>query len=571
MKKFVSLLSALTMLTSANMTLLQSAAEGNPDLYGIASSLGANSDYMKIADYSTNPNEDLTKAESYADFYANCDKAEYYWDKLHRVANTKELNYAKAVHQGRSAGIALLEVLSHNGVITPDDIQPENADNIEHLSDITFSASTDKHITDYQAMLAHDELNMYLNYLTFTQSQEKQADSLISLAEKNMAEKKYFFISAYDGEVYHGMAGIGVAEGSWTLYGKTYDKCVLTLSCEVKGGLTGEYGGFSERGCIYINSETKEYYIPVFEKGSEEGLLIAAIDDNSLLNFKGTINPSEKIDIDITDLTEVYVFHKGNVGHELNVTAADGTQYDGKAYAANKCETVATALYYLYGDKFEIETDSGYPDKNTRTSHDLYIIDNNRCVELVSGKHQQFIVDTNSYTVVNTNDFEEEYFLNICFDKAYCGYNLWQIYANTDTDFTVETTAEGVILSGTDGVEASIELGNDISETPSEKLDINVDDSILVYLDENNNISFRFDKDNDGEFEQNAEVGDANYDGKIDSIDASLVLSAYAAASTGKTVYINEKLADCNNDKIIDASDASEILECYAKIQTRIK
>ena len=568
MKKLISLISALAMLTSANMTLLQSAAEGNPDLYGIASSLGANSDYMKIADYSTNPNEDLTKAESYADFYANCDKAEYYWDKLHRVANTKELNYAKAVHQGRSAGIALLEVLSHNGVITPDDIQPENADNIEKLSDVIFSASTDKHITDYQAMLAHDELNMYLNYLTFTESQKKQADNLISLAEKNMAEKKYFFISAYDGEVYHGMAGIGVAEGSWTFYGREYDKCILTLSCEVKGGLTGEYGGFSDRGCIYINSETKEYYIPAFEKGSEEGLLIAAIDDDSLLNFKGTINPSEKIDTDISDLTEIYVFHKGNVGHELSVTAKDGTKYDGKAYAANKCETVATALYYFYGDKFEIETDSGYPDKNTRTSHDIYIVDENRCITLESGKHQQLIADDDSCTIVNTNDFEEEYYLNICFDKAYCGYNLWQIYTCTEADLTVKTTDEGVILSGTEGVSASVELSNDISETPSEKLDINVDDSILVYLDENNNISYKFDKDNDGEFEYEAEVGDANYDGKIDSIDASLVLSAYAAASTGKTVYINKKLADYNNDKIIDASDASAILEYYAKIQT---
>lgn len=567
MKKLVSLLCALATLTSANMTLLQSAAEENPDLYGIASSLGANTDYLKIADYSTNPNEDLKKSESYADFYANCDKAEYYWDKLHRVSNTKELNFAKAVLQGRSAGIALLEVLSHNGVITPDDIQPENADNIEYLSDVTFSATTDKHITDYQAMLAHDELNMYLNYLTFTQSQEKQADNLISLAEKNMAEKKYFFISAYDGEIYHGMAGLGVAEGSWTLYGKTYDKCILTLSCEAKGA-TGEYGGFSDRGCIYVNSKTKEYYIPVFEKGSEDGMLIAAIDDNSLLNFKGTINPSEKFDTDITDLTEVYVFHQDNVGYELNVTAADGTQYDGKDCAANKCETVATALYYLYGDKFEIETNSGYPAENVRTGHDLYIVDENRCVELVSGKHQQFIVDDNSYTVVNTNDFEEEYFLNICFDKAYCGYNLWQIYANTDTDFTVKTTDEGVIFSGTDGVEATIELSHDISETPSEILDINAADSILIYLDENNDISFKFDKDNDGEFEQDAEVGDANYDGKIDSIDASLVLSAYAAASTGKAVYINEKLADYNNDKIIDASDASLILEHYAKNQT---
>lgn len=568
MKKLISLISALAMLTSANMTLLQSAAEGNPDLYGIASSMGANTDYLKIADYNTNPNEDLTKTESYNDFYANCDKSEDYWDKLHRVANTKELNYAKAVFQGRSAGIALLEVLSHNGVITPDDIQPENADNIERLSDVTFYATTDKHITDYQAMLAHNELNMYLNYLTFTESQEKQTDNLISLAEKNMAEKKYFFISAYDGEVYHGMAGIGVAEGSWTLYGKTYDKCVLTLSCEVKGGLTGEYGGFSDRGCIYINSETKEYYIPAFEKGSEDGLLIAAIDDDSLLNFKGTINPSEKFDTDISDLTEVYVFHKANVGYELSVTDANGKEYDGKAYAANKCETVATALYYLYGDKFEVETDSGYPDKNTRTSHDLYIIDENRCVELVSGKHQQFIVDDDSYTIVNTNDFEEEYFLNICFDKAYCGYNLWQIYTCTENDLTVKTTDEGVILSSTKGVSASIELSNEISETPSEILDINVADSILIYLDENNNLSFKFDKDNDGEFEQDAEVGDANYDGKIDSIDASLVLSAYAAASTGKTVYINEKLADYNNDKIIDASDASAILEYYAIIQT---
>ncbi|MBQ9139436.1 MAG: hypothetical protein IJX61_02360, partial [Ruminococcus sp.] len=223
---------------------------------------------------------------------------------------------------------------------------------------------------------------------------------------------------------------------------------------------------------------------------------------------------------------------------------------------------------YLYGDKFEIETNSGYPAENVRTGHDLYIVDENRCVELVSGKHQQFIVDDNRYTVVNTNDFEEEYFLNICFDKTYCGYNLWQIYANTDTDFTVKTTDEGVIFSGTDGVEATIELSHDISETPSEILDINAADSILIYLDENNDISFKFDKDNDGEFEQDAEVGDANYDGKIDSIDASLVLSAYAAASTGKAVYINEKLADYNNDKIIDASDASLILEHYAKNQT---
>ncbi len=567
MKKLISLLSALTMLTSSNTTLLQSSAEGNPDLYGIADSLGAATDYLKVADYNTNPNTDLSKTESYNDFCANCDKAEYSWDKQGRVANSKQVDYSKAVFQGRSVGVALLEVLSHNGVITPDDIQPENADSIETLSDVTFSASTDKHITDYQGMLAHNELNMYLNYLTFTESQEKQADRLISIAEKNMAEKKYFFISAYDGEIYHGMAGFGIADGSWTLYGKTYDKCILTLSCEVKGEITGEYGGFSDRGCIYINSETKEYYIPAFEKGSEDGLLIAAINDDSLLNFKGTINPSEKYDTNISDLTEVYVFHKDNVGYELNITAADGTNYDGKAKAANKCETISTAAYYLYGNKFDIETKNNQISQNVGTSHDISIIDENRFVMLQSRKFQQFIVEDDCYTIINPHDYEEYYYLDLCFDKAYCGYNTWKIYFETETDFTVKVTDEGMIFSGTDGVKAAIDL-DDRSET-SPHVFLVAADSVLVSYNEENSFVYKLDNDKDGIYETEVMAGDTDCNNSIDAVDASNILDAYAASQTSHaTDTIYAKYADYNGDGKVDSVDASCVLQKYAELST---
>lgn len=61
--------------------------------------------------------------------------------------------------------------------------------------------------------------------------------------------------------------------------------------------------------------------------------------------------------------------------------------------------------------------------------------------------------------------------------------------------------------------------------------------------------------------------GDINLDGKIDAIDASMVLSEYAAISSGKdsTLTTTQRYqADMNNDRSVDAVDASRILAVYA-------
>ena len=65
--------------------------------------------------------------------------------------------------------------------------------------------------------------------------------------------------------------------------------------------------------------------------------------------------------------------------------------------------------------------------------------------------------------------------------------------------------------------------------------------------------------------------GDTNNDGKIDSVDASLVLKEYAATSVGKPYTLSSSARArslVNGDNILDSVDASIILRIYAKNST---
>lgn len=66
-------------------------------------------------------------------------------------------------------------------------------------------------------------------------------------------------------------------------------------------------------------------------------------------------------------------------------------------------------------------------------------------------------------------------------------------------------------------------------------------------------------------------LGDANMDNSIDAVDASLILSQYAATSTGKASLMDEaqmEYANTNLDDAVDSSDASLVLAYYAYIAT---
>ena len=63
------------------------------------------------------------------------------------------------------------------------------------------------------------------------------------------------------------------------------------------------------------------------------------------------------------------------------------------------------------------------------------------------------------------------------------------------------------------------------------------------------------------------DFGDVDDDGEINALDASAVLTEYAASATGGALeldFIQTKAADVNCDGAVDALDASEILGYYA-------
>lgn len=67
------------------------------------------------------------------------------------------------------------------------------------------------------------------------------------------------------------------------------------------------------------------------------------------------------------------------------------------------------------------------------------------------------------------------------------------------------------------------------------------------------------------------ELGDVNFDGFVDAVDASNVLSAYANISSGKDSGFSEAeaaAADVDGNRLIDAVDASNILAYYASISS---
>ena len=67
--------------------------------------------------------------------------------------------------------------------------------------------------------------------------------------------------------------------------------------------------------------------------------------------------------------------------------------------------------------------------------------------------------------------------------------------------------------------------------------------------------------------------GDVNYDRKVDSVDASMILALYAKISTGKTEPTEKQLQeyDYNGDGSIDSADASQVLAYYAANSTSTK
>ena len=545
---------------------------------------------------------------------------EYYNEKKENFSLT---DYTKHSRRDCSAGMAILQMAVHNGDIQLSDLKQ----GVTSLKDAEFDYTLNQKIYDTGNQLFDDaEIRRLIGSAICWESDEERTDRLLSTAKQAEEEGKYFLIAVRLSKPYIiSMTGIGLAEGNWKFNGKTYDKCVLTL--DPIGDTNKKIAGFSEDACIYINSKTKEYYIPryrdqiidkyarieyietnaqtLLERGKNK-------DINEQLKGINILNKDEYIyDLTVNSKGESHTFHGSYVqypeGLTKNVFVTDRKNdlvYDG-----------VTA--YLPADSISVDTEQDEEADNYGSNIQFGIgLNTSESVSGVTG-YGLFRADINIDKIVYEN--KPTYYapqrppIQSEIDKNKNGYILsfnWpkengselnhaSIEGKTEGKVTFEKVADGFIVSSTQELDCIL-YGNPIQlygdeynkrMTDAAKKEYNKEITHDEYIDSvkelYNGYSIEIsgkgpylmkystaekkwysyiDKDSDGKFETKLVKGDVNGDGVIDARDATEVLTSFAKTSVGKPMKLNKYYSDVNNDNIIDGRDASQLLTEYAKL-----
>ncbi len=565
MKKLLSTFMALSMLTS--LPVCSVYAESNNELGELASSLGADTDYLSLANLYYYTNEDT------GDIYC--------------LENTLPETYGAHLTVDSSFGISVMEILAHNGLISAGDIT-EGADSLSQIIQVSDVRNV---LEAYQNLFNKFEFLVYRNYLFQSTSATEKIDILCNTAERCMNEEKYFLImyGSYGEQTNklietssdrqgHCAVGMGITDGSWIFNGKTYDKCILTLDSfsAYKNG-----SSFSEDTCIYVNSETKECYIPQLSDYAESDMHIAVVDDDRLLNFEGPINPTDSFDTDVSDFN--FVRYIGYGTHN-NIRELSYTDRNGKEIVLNEKEGYVKNYPAIRG-KSIIADSFRHRLLSENQADGLDVMNANGFFEFsFAGADSEFYFNKNEvYKFVRLEHASDDTAHN---ENDPLEYSMFyaQDYENRDFHFDVhgETMDEaefrllddGIVFSGGSAEFTAYPKGSSSLAEDLESVAFSSSGEVFVQYDENDGFKIMADLDKDGNFEHQVEKGDANCDGFIDSVDASSVLQAYAKLSVqdeknSKTVYADNLLCDFNGDGFIDAVDATMILQKYAELSSK--
>lgn len=574
MKKLLSILMALTLLTTVTPANSYCAEADDPELYELASSLGADTDYINIVNYN-HDDEHPILWDTFTDYLWNC--------SLIESAYAAYDKFSIAATSGSCVGISLLEVLAHNGIIAPSDIE----NNANTLNEITYTSDIDRIITNYQCLQVYTEFDNYEKYLITNLTYDEQINRLINIAEKNMNKSKYFFISIRARNFSHAVCGIGIADGNWEWNGESFDKCILTLDSNIA---TPEMNakGFSENACIYINSETKHCYIPAYELNLDDDPAFAVIDDDTLLNYKGKINPTKKINTDISDIKQIS--SRCTDSTRIYSISDDGTMIP---FSEPMFADWVGNVNLIKGKSVHIDM-IDEPKKFPLFRYinsDRYIDVSFESEPIGNVYNSEIDISDNNIKIKCTGDIIEQIDIQLRMNKGTYGYsdNFWWYVQNYDLthDFEVEVKENGMLFKSNGQIKTATDVRRFILDDDghykfsngifcSEYADpvqkqaiVTSNNNVLISINENREFAFFIDKNNDDEYEYQIEKGDVNFDGMIDASDASSVLAAYSAFSTGQKDYlINHFLADYDENNCVDASDASFILQKYAELST---
>lgn len=588
---------ALTAIISVQTAGIAANAEeaANPDLTALAAEYGYGTDTFQFTNYiyADRIPEEIFDEE----FNKIIDEKITYEERLHC-----KLNFYVAPAAGSCYAMSAIPVLVHNGTISAADLQ----EGAESLYDVTFDETVGRYILQYTFSQAYQDVQFATSRDYCISTAEERVAELLATAKRCQESGRYFQIvySGIRNDQYfgHGVVGIGMAEGNWTINGLTYDTCILTYdSNRANAEDTSVAGEFTEKLCIFINSETNKFCIPGYEICSDNGGDISyATDSSELLSYRAEINGTDTVGEDISGLTQMFTFTptKGIATYAQNnsgeyteitdilsnkLTTAFGREYFTYPSTAYRIEQNNAEEYFETGDE-------GFTDKScingavwgrgwcTRYSAG----DDNDCYNYSIDIARDYVTITNEGLVeaYNDNDGEMDLVCALSHDGEY--YYYFMGAAADGESVTMIKNNEDVIITSNDGsLKGTLLARKTDTATGSSAIEYTINAKNSVYVDmEDMELTVSIDKDGDGIYETPLEQGDANGDGEITLDDASEVLKFYAESGAdlvagqvglNLTYPLSLNTADLNGDEKIDISDATEILSKYARKAAGLK
>lgn len=564
MKKLISLITSFALLSAFPISST-TAAEAT-DLKSLASQLGADTDYFSFPNYRPTECSD---------------------ELIMDLAKTWQVNAkgaAELAYQGLCNSFSVLEILNHNGVISPSDLQ----EGAETLRDVECTPYVNDVMVYYSAMQDFDLQSLVYHEYFCSHTPQEQCQDLIKYGEKAVETGKWFFIAFGGPTISHAIVGIGIADGNWTYNGKKYDKCILTLDSNFqdKNDPT-KAAGFTEKACIYINSEKNEFYFPAYDCDSEneDTFITLVTDDTDMLNNLGYINPSSSHSTEYDDIKKLLIRH--SMCGEYDVTI----ESDGKAeiyhgipkkpiddMGKNQWTPNGSNLgaeYFKTIDKITIE--SMQADEQELSYHIKDINGYNNHL-YVYGKSRVSYSD-NEYTFKNLDDKRNRLFFHAIRGNSNDMNNKftfpWKgigVEGTAEDSVTMKVCNEGSsFTSNEDFIAFDIHLSKydydeqyELIGTYQDIKLFSVNDVMIRCKENSDEIYFAIGED----FDTPVEKGDVNCDGNVNAVDASFILTDYANASTDQKTFLNTQLADYNSDGAVNAIDASCVLAEYARLST---
>ena len=265
--------------------------------------------------------------------------------------------------------------------------------------------------------------------------------------------------------------------------------------------------------------------------------------DDSLMRYKGLLNPTNSVDTDVSEITGVDV--SGSSTYSITATRNDGTSYNCVADSYKNYPTKNGKAYYLDGKNFSVENTSG-------TDLDVTFTDTAHTIICDTNGSVNSIYKDDSEVRVLSNGDDIDYNVSVIFNEGsydFTPHYRWNFEGSTDSQINIRQTDRGLLVSGENGVNCKLTTYDvtfdeehyvDDTENNCNTAELSSTETLMVYFDENDELKY-----------YEIGKGDINADGSVNIADA-VMLQKFLLGSGTLTAW---KSADLCKDERVDVFD----------------